>query len=147
METDTVRLADEFGPPEYVVDRTGWPAGVWDSEPDELEWKDEGSGLKCRMMRHALMGHWCGWVGIHEGHRLFGVETSEIEMSVHGGLTTCGWMDGDQGTWWLGFDCGHAYDFCPAKAQWMKLWKRAGRNYKTVEFVKAECAKLAGQLK
>lgn len=31
---------------EFKVDRTGWAAGPWDSEPDKLQWVDEATSIK-----------------------------------------------------------------------------------------------------
>jgi hypothetical protein len=53
--------------------------------------------------------------------------------------------------WWFGFDCGHLYDIAP----WMEARDRGrgwapirdyGASYRTVEYVRGECAKLARQL-
>ena len=56
--------------------------------------------------------------------------------------------------WWFGFDCAHAWDFSPGMAAY---WRRTGRPefahrgydevYRTAEYVKAECGRLAAQLK
>lgn len=43
--------------------------GPWDTEPDTKNFEVEG--LPCVMSR-GPSGHWCGYVGIPEGHRLYG---------------------------------------------------------------------------
>jgi hypothetical protein len=48
------------------------PAGEWDNEPDKIQWLDEDTGLDCLMVRNHF-GSWCGYVGVTEGHPLFGV--------------------------------------------------------------------------
>lgn len=64
--------------------------------------------------------------------------------------------------WWFGFDCGHAFDVQPAMLAWMRnadlpsrlltedgdpAWPGGPRSsYKTLGYVKAECAELAKQL-
>jgi hypothetical protein len=36
------------------VDRTGWPPGPWDDEPDRIEWIDEATGQPCLMRRNGF---------------------------------------------------------------------------------------------
>ena len=52
--------------------------------------------------------------------------------------------------WWLGFDCGHAWDISPAMDARMRdvEWdgfRMPGTTYKPVGYVKEECARLAQQ--
>jgi hypothetical protein len=55
--------------------------------------------------------------------------------------------------WWLGFDCGHAYDLAPGMiAQMRELgvasWRADSTDvYRTIEYVKDQIADLAQQLK
>ena len=57
--------------------------------------------------------HWyCGYVAIPEGDRFYEIdEDSELldELSVHGGVSFVGCLDGIDG-FLIGFDCNHAYD-------------------------------------
>jgi hypothetical protein len=55
-----------------TLNRTGWPSGEWDDEPDKAQWIDEGSGLPCLAVRASHSGHWCGYVGVSESHPWFG---------------------------------------------------------------------------
>jgi hypothetical protein len=128
---------------------------VWDGEGDKEQWVDAETGLDCLMVR-SRYGNWCGYVGIPEGHRYFGMDYNELEFAVHGGLSYSDFCfehichvpeEGrPERVWWLGFDCGHCFDFSPYWAMDMKLYRIQARSYKDVDFVKAECARLAGQL-
>jgi hypothetical protein len=48
----------------------------WESEPDSLDF--EADGLPCVMRRHPHLGTWCGYVGVGEGHPLFGLPTNHL---------------------------------------------------------------------
>lgn len=52
-------------------DRSEWGAGPWSNEPDKVQWQDEATGLPCLMVRNHS-GAWCGYVGVAEGHPLYG---------------------------------------------------------------------------
>jgi len=51
-------------------DKTEWPRGVWDDEPDKIQWTDEATGRPCLIVRNQL-GGLCGYVGIDKTHPLF----------------------------------------------------------------------------
>ena len=69
---------------EHKINRTGWPSGIWDSEPDRAEFIH--SGFACLLVRNDL-GAWCGYVGVPESHRSFGLDYDAVEVEIHGGLT------------------------------------------------------------
>lgn len=115
----------------YGVQRKDdWGYGQWCHEPDKVSWVDEATGLDCLIVRSQVMGALCGYVGLPPGHDLYGRYYDEIHaIECHGGLT---FSDRCQPTmspavgvchipqdgrpvdvWWLGFDCGHAWDLCP----------------------------------
>jgi hypothetical protein len=112
------------------IDRSKWERGEWDDEPDKVQWTDETTGLVCLIHRAAL-GHLCGYVGVPPGHRYHEVEFTDVDADCHGGLTYADHCapDHDPVTgrgichvpepgepddlWWLGFDCGHAWDVSP----------------------------------
>ena len=52
------------------VDRTAWPPGPWDGEPDEVRFQHEG--YDCVVRRHPRLGHLNGYVRVPEGHPLHG---------------------------------------------------------------------------
>lgn len=151
------------------IDRSGWPSGEWDGEPDKLVWIDTASDLDCMIHRNR-MGGLCGYVAVPPGHPLHGSgyhaadgEADEVEsIEVHGGLTYAD-ACADDGTichvpaegrphdvWWFGFDCGHAWDIMPGmvaiEAQFKYHDPRQG-SYKNIAYVTAECERLARQLK
>lgn len=99
----------------------------WQTEPDRVELEFEG--YPCLVIRNPSVGNLCGYVGIPEGHPLFGEHYDIPDVEVHGGLTY-----GDEGMgeehdhqpyykpmrdkngkrlYWYGFDCAHSGDYCP----------------------------------
>lgn len=89
-----------------TIDKSSWPRGEWDGEPDKMQWRDEPTGLPCLIVRGPL-GALCGYVGVAESHpwhgKSYGAELGECNkdcgddyhfghsidsrISVHGGLT------------------------------------------------------------
>lgn len=121
------------------VDRTGWPRGEWDDEPDIARWTDEATGFACEARRNR-MGAWCGYVIVPAGHPWHG--DKYVDADVHGGVTLCNeWEPG--GSWYVGFDCAHIWDKTPHEVS------RYGREitawYKPLDYVREQCAKLAAQ--
>lgn len=150
------------------VDRLGWPAGEWDDEPDAAEWVT-GAGYQGLALRNQL-GSWCGYIEIPEGHALHGLhyDPAGERVHAHGGLTysqpnpppqeAIGDVPAVPGqSWWLGFDCGHSGDICPALLASVAgtaeyLPKRAldyftSGTYRNLAYTKSEVERLADQLK
>ena len=144
-------------------EKAEWGPGPWQDEPDKEQWADEATGFACLIKRNRL-GALCGYVGIPEGHPWHGKDYDEVPAEAHGGLTYASLcQEGPEGEtichvpapgkpeplWWLGFDCAHAWDLSPGLDAMHKErgWSYAeiGETYKTVAYVKAECAQLAGQ--
>jgi hypothetical protein len=130
-------------------------SGPWDDEIDKMQWPDEATGLAC-MVRRGPLGQWCGYVGVPPGHPWFGKSYNEPDVEVHGGLTYAAMCDGDEERgichvvdpgepelWWLGFDCGHAFDVMPGMTDMLLL---PGAVYRDLEYVKAETLQLALQV-
>ena len=149
-----------------VRDRDGWAAGPWDDEPDKLQWTDAETGLPCLIVRNQS-GALCGYAGVAPGHVFYDVDYGEFDdrLTVHGGVTytdrctdeateaggVCHVVEpGEESdVWWVGFDCAHGLDVVPAFVKLyedMGLTGFRGATYKTVDYVKAECASLAKQL-
>jgi hypothetical protein len=150
--------------------RERWPSGPWDNEPDKVEWIDDATGLPCLVLRHHESGHLCGYVAVPPGHPLHGQDNprmfdddgnenelpkpSTYDLSVHGGITYADTCEGDvchkpapgepDDVWWFGFDMAHAYDLTPMRL--MSGLRFGGDEYRTIAYVKEECAKLAAQL-
>lgn len=146
-------------------DRSKWPAGPWDGEPDKVQWKDAKTGLDCLANRATHSGHWCGYVGVPPGHPLHGRDYEAPNVSVHGGLTfasECSKADepcrgichiaaeGEpEHLWWFGFDCAHCDDASPYDYQREPEgypWSPVHGVYRDLGYIKAECASLAAQL-
>ena len=135
---------------DYRLDRSKWPEGPWDREPDDkVNWIDQETNLDCMILRNGR-GAWCGYVGLPPGHRHHGVEYGELYSfynDVHGGLTFSDSCSGHichvpepgrpDNVWWLGFDCSHSWDRAPDDYGW-----RSG-TYRTQEYVKKEVEMLA----
>ncbi len=128
-----------------TVDKSSWGDGPWQGEPDKVQYTDEATGLPCLAVR-AHLGNWCGYVGVAEGHPLFGVGYDQCprgcaewgcchrpdgHLDVHGGITyAAACQEGDEArsichvpepgqpdhVWWFGWDCAHADDLVPGLA-------------------------------
>jgi hypothetical protein len=144
-----------------VVDKASYGFGPWDAEPDKAQWTDPDTGLPCLAVRHRTSGHWCGYVGVSSEHPRHGVSYDEMyDLNVHGGPTFSGPCDlsdderegichvSDEGelddVWWVGFDCAHGGDLSPGMIQYGSMFSSG--TYRSLEYVKAECALLASQL-
>lgn len=138
------------------IDKTDWPRGEWDNEPDKAHWIDPDTGLDCLVVRVPHHGALCGYVGVPESHPLFGKDEYGIDVDVHGGLTfsgRCGSQE-DEGkgichpkegaanetVWWLGFDCIHFRDLNPARRNYGE------EEYRDFPYVQREVTNLARQL-
>lgn len=145
----------------YVIDKSRWGNGPWQDEPDVAEWTDERTGLPCVALRTKSMGHWCGYVGVAEGHPLYNKSYDDSDIfDVHGGLTFCGSSlddrvapsvtGGSGGWWWLGFDCAHSSDLVPAWSigEWGRIVRTSlmDGEYRDLAYVKRHCKNLAAQL-
>lgn len=85
-----------------TLDKSKWGPGPWQSEPDKVQFVDPATKLPCLAVRGGS-GSWCGYVGVAEGHPLFGVpyngqldgdgtegawpNSPEGILNVHGGIT------------------------------------------------------------
>jgi hypothetical protein len=123
--------------------------GPWSLEPHRSNW--EHKGLACMIVRNPRGGNLCGYVGVKEGHTLYGVRYEALDnVRVHGGLTysdvcsdyICHQND-DGETWWFGFDCAHSQDVMPNYPSEIDF---PGCTYKDIEYVKKETQELAEQL-
>lgn len=155
METETERSDMETETATYV-DRSGWPPGPWDDEPDRVEWRI--GDLVALALRQPSSGHWCGYVGLPPGHPWHGANYDGVDVAVHGGLTfAASCMHDDRpavervchvpregesdDTWWLGFDCHHAWDLSPQLVKAGLTFPEA--TYRTLDYVVAEIERMA----
>lgn len=141
-----------------IVDRTGWPMGPWDNEPDRVEWRDPTTGLPCLLRRHSHFGTWCGYVAVPPGHPWHGRDSLDIDASVHGGVSFAGPCDDDEegpdrichvpqpgepdNVWWFGFDCAHGWDLAPG---YLFETLQQGQTYRTLDYARDQCQQLAAQ--
>lgn len=142
-----------------IPERDGWMRGPWDDEPDALVWFDRRTNYPCFLVRGSL-GSLTGYVAVTPEHPAFGWGMRDSqpckesdELRVHGGVTFIGYLD--EGLYpfaqvplnwiWFGFDCAHSRDILPAMTPAHVAWCN-GFKYRTVTYVKRECARLAKQL-
>jgi hypothetical protein len=147
------------------VDKSAWDDGLWMSEPDKVQWTDDDTGLPCLAVRHHTSGHWCGYVGVSEGHPWYEAEYDAPDVSCHGGLTFAGHCvesEKEHGVchipspgepdnvYWFGFDCAHSGDMSPGHSAMLKSWRRdlsyMPEQYRTLRYVQAQVADLAAQI-
>ncbi len=122
------------------IDKSNYPRGVWDDEPDKITWIDSASKLNCMILRNSG-GALCGYVGVPESNQYFGSSYNDVPVSVHGGLTYAD-LDDKEVTWQLGFDCAHFCDYSPGR----DIGRSEPKAYKDIEYVKNEVTQLAAQL-
>lgn len=145
-----------------TVDKSTWGGGPWDAEPDKVQYRDESTGLACLAVRSSRLGCWCGYVGVPPEHPLHGVDFDNEavrSVEVHGGLSFSGACSpsetpdrgichvpepGAPEVWWLGFDCGHAWDVSPLMAE--RYGVAPDQTYRTLAYVERELVGLASQL-
>lgn len=149
---------------EWTFDTHPTGDGPWADEPDKRQWIDEATDLDCLMVRHGSSGHWCGYVGVPPGHPWHGKDYGDLDVSVHGGLTYADFCMENAGeeaichvpepgrpdhVWWLGFDCGHAWDRRPGMEARELRWGFAPSNdevYRDLPYVEAQVRLLAVQV-
>ncbi len=93
---------------------------------------------KCHIKRNPHHLFLCGYVDITTDNKLFGLDYSEINFTVHGGLT---YFHQEDDICVYGFDCGHFSDMM-FNTDFLKT-----RNgvYRNMDFVINECQFLAEQ--
>lgn len=150
--------------------------GEWVTEPDIAEFQH--MGIECKIFRmlvkeycsqeeHYSLGHLCGYVKIPIGHPFInGYENNENpvhSLDIHGGITFGEyWKDG---SYWIGFDCGHSGDYQPALEHFNKTdpkmiefrknfpidtelleYSIFNPVYRNMDYVIQECKNLAAQV-
>lgn len=124
------------------VDRTDWPPGPWDREPDRVDFTH--NGRPCLILRHAHLGHLCGYVAVLWGHPWYEAGSDDESLAdpgVHGGITYGGRIEGAYlpgAAWWLGFDCAHAGDMMPG----LPIGGHFD-TYRSIEYVRRQVEHLA----
>jgi hypothetical protein len=139
------------------IDRTKWPKGPWDVEPDRVDWKT-AAGFPAIALRQAE-GYWCGYVGVPPGHPAHGMDYMDIPVDVHGGVTyaePCGGRvchvpaPGEPAdVFWIGFDFHHGGDMAPGYLSLYPFLETVGREktkYRDLAYVRANCESVGLQL-
>ena len=135
--------------------KADWGGGEWDAEPDKKQWLDQATGLPCLIVRNHG-GALCGYVGVGPSHPFYEKDYEGPDVRAHGCLTFAGHCQegGDESqhichvsddptpVWWLGFDCAHSGDLCPAYDK-----SRGWETYGNFAYVTREVESLARQLK
>lgn len=93
------------------------------------------------------MGIACGYVGLPRSHPYHGKRYDAInDIQVHGGLTFSGYGKGwNDGLWYLGFDCGHAFDLDDLPTS-LTAPPYVLKSKRSDEFVREQTKRLAEQL-
>jgi hypothetical protein len=149
-----------------AIDKSTWGDGPWQTEPDRLQWQH--AGYACLIVRHPRHGFLCGYVGVDSEHPYFGENWREftehlqtrvdVNYSDKCGGAVCHVPEPGMpaNVWWIGFDCGHAFDVAPAlnareralgMPEFSNFSPQLRPRYKTVEYVKAKCEELARELR
>ncbi|HEX8402010.1 MAG TPA: hypothetical protein VF628_09930 [Allosphingosinicella sp.] len=75
----------------FVDDSKSREDGPWLGEADKIAWRDRATGFECIIMRSRHGGYLGGYVGVPQGHPLYGFDhaaiPSELDVEVHGGIT------------------------------------------------------------
>lgn len=153
-----------------TFDKSGWGAGPWADEPDKIQYEDDATGLPCLINRVEFSGALCGYVGVPSGHPWYGKSFLDLQgVAAHRGLSYSDHcqegpediaichipQDGESDeVWWLGFHCHNIpYDVGPAfdafhREIGLDITFRTDVEsvYRTVDYVRAECARLARQI-
>lgn len=144
-----------------LIDKSGWGDGPWQTEPDRVEFRH--AGLPCLMVRHPVLGHFCGYAAVPPGHPLHGKSSKEEDLAcvdVHGGINYAAPCDGvichvpepgePDNAWWFGFDCAHCFDITPGMFKTIGAERFAAlfadSEYRDLAYVRRETKRLAEQL-
>jgi len=144
-----------------TIDKSTWPKGEWDNEPDKKQWQDPATGLPCLIVRN-WSGALCGYVGVPKTHPLYKADYDKPNVDVHGGLTfagecqekvnhcegICHVAPGEDDVWWLGFDCHHYRDIAPRDMgrDEYALERKFDAKYRNFAYVTNQVTNLAAQL-
>jgi hypothetical protein len=135
---------------ETQIDRTNWPSGPWDDEPDELEF--EHAGFPCMLYRSQVSGTLCGYVGVPQKHAVFRLSKEFVPAHAHGGITWAGRIQEKPSLWCVGFDTAHGFDRMPAiEATLIGIGfpprvPSEMNTYRNIDYVQDECIRLAEEL-
>lgn len=130
-----------------TVGRKIHPAVSWSTEPGTFVEEGVFHGLPYRIKVGPVI-NLTGHVGVPEHHSLFGAHRWDIAhegLEVHGGVNDAGWRIVD-GQWWIGFSTNYPSDTTLSHFSKIGPIDYPGSTVKDIDFVRAECEKLAEQL-
>jgi hypothetical protein len=149
-----------------TVDKSAWPRGPWDTEPDAVSWICPAPPhYRCEIKRNDF-GALCGYVLVPPRHPAHGHHYCEDVfdgIDLDNALTHAD-LDDVSGEWAIGFHCSNRQDVQPGLLQAMRWLEREtwhprdvhrrlmkylqppGATYKTVDYVREQCESLALQL-
>lgn len=149
----------------WQVDKTKWPQGPWDAEPDRIQWTTQ-AGYVGLAVRNSHFGNWCGYVGVPQTHPYHGKHYDQVNVSAHGGLTYSDYCREDtpichvpapgepEELYWFGFDCAHFRDYAPGLDRILAATlnrpvrePNPDETYRDLAYVQGEVEDLARQLK
>jgi hypothetical protein len=117
----------------------------WVVESDLVDWIDSYTKYHCRVLRHEVSLHLCGYVRLPEGHSLRDKDIVEVcgICRTHGGVTFAELWDKDNEAegYWIGFDCSHCDDYCPGRMN-----TESPDQYRDLHYVMQEVRFLAKDL-
>jgi len=111
---------------------------IIENEGNEKDFEYKGFKCHIRRVNPEYTGHLCGYLEIPLNHPVYGMDYNEIEefydygLPAHGGLTFASEVDN---AYWIGFDCAHLGDVCPAYPRGERNLKCSGDTYKTMNYV------------
>ena len=117
----------------------------WENEPNRKEF--EYKGFKCLVRRTPNdLGHLCGYIELPKDCELKNASYDDIGISVHGGLTFQGQLQGEtKDRYFLGFDCAHGGDLIPAIHR-HGIASHKDDTYKNMAYVEKEIKSMVDQL-
>ena len=115
------------------------------------------SGLRAVVIMGSR-GTRCGYVGVPEGNRYFGLDYQVVNVEVHGGLTYSSSstinsypVKSTEPLWWFGYDCSHAWD--RPSDEWLAqnpdmhyYHVSSDSTHRTLGYCMDECESLSKQL-
>lgn len=152
------------------ADKSAWYRGEWDDEPDRVEWRYAGTPRFALLIVRGPRGPLCGYVGLPPGHPYHGADWTKCDVDAPGGLTYAApcaegghichvaRLGETDEVYWLGFDCGHSWDYAGMTTREHEgddgtlrfLVSPPGANgagtYKSIGYVRRAVEKVAEQL-
>lgn len=102
-----------------TIDRSSWPIGPWDSEPDREEWRE--GDVRCLLSRSHATGAWHGYAIVDPEHPWARLHWHAL------GTDVAEWGSvAPDGSTWFGFDCGHygqATPMNPDYFHYVTMWE------------------------